>query len=79
MKNKPKGFWRAALIRAVKTVAQTLVSTIPAGFVITPEMIKQVDTSYIVIVGAWFATGLLAGGISLLTSIATGLPEVDKK
>jgi len=77
VKAKTKAFWRAALIRAAKTTAQTLASTIPVGFVVTPAMIKEFDCSYLVIVGAWLATGLLAGLTSILTSIAAGLPEVD--
>ena len=72
-----KDFWNAALIRAAKTTAQTLASTIPVGFVVTPAMIKEFDCSYILIGVAWLATGLLAGATSILTSIATGLPEVD--
>lgn len=72
-------FWRAALIRAGKTVAQTLASTIPAGLAITPAMIKEFNCSYLIIVAAWFATGLLSGCTSLLTSVAAGLPEVNNK
>lgn len=77
IKAKTKKFWKAAFIRAGKTVAQTLASTIPVGFVVTPAMIKEFDCSYALIILAWLATGLLAGGTSLLTSAATGLPEVD--
>ena len=60
-----KEFWKAALIRAVRTVAQTAVAMIPAA-----AMITEVD---------WLAvlyTSALAGIASILTSVATGLPEV---
>lgn len=58
-------FWKAAGIRALRTVAQTAVAMIPAA-----AMITEVD---------WIAvlyTAALAGIASVLTSIATGLPEV---
>lgn len=58
-------FWKAAGIRAIRTVAQTAVAMIPAA-----AMITDVD---------WIAvlyTAALAGIASILTSIATGLPEV---
>ena len=74
-----KDFWKAALIRAVRTVCQNLASTIPVGIVVTPVMLQQMDISVVYIVLAWLATGLLAGVVSLLTSIATGLPEVDNE
>lgn len=54
---------KAAVIRAVKTIAQTAVATIG-----TSAMFSEVDW---LVVGS---TALLAGILSLLTSIA-GLPE----
>ena len=57
-------WWKAAGIRAVKTVAQTAVATIG-----TSAVISEVN---------WLMVGsasLLAGILSLLTSVA-GLPEV---
>ena len=68
---------KAAGIRALKTVAQTLASTLPAGFVVTPVMVQNADLQIIYAVLAWLATGLLAGLISMLTSLA-GLPEVEE-
>ena len=76
IKNKTKDFWSAAFIRAGRTVCQNLVSTIPVGFAVTPVMLKEFDIGYVYVVGAWLATGLLAGVTSLLTSMAGGLPEV---
>lgn len=73
-----KEFWKAALNRALRTVAQTLVGAIPTGFMVTANMIKTVDLSVLWVVLAWLATGLLAGAMSILTSIATGLPEVEE-
>lgn len=62
---KKKMWWKAAGIRAVKTVAQTAVAMIPAAVTIS-----AVD--WVTVAG----TAALAGVVSLLTSIA-GLPEVD--
>ena len=62
---KKKMWWKAAGIRAVKTVAQTAVAMTPAAVTI-----GAVD--WVTVVG----TAALAGVVSLLTSIA-GLPEVD--
>lgn len=61
-----KQFWKAAGIRALRTMAQTAVAMIP-----TAVTIAQVD--WVTVTG----TAALAGVVSLLTSIATGLPEVD--
>ncbi len=60
-----KKWWKAAGVRAVKTVAQTAVATIG-----TTAMFSEVDW---LVVGS---TALLAGVLSLLTSVA-GLPEVE--
>ena len=58
-------WWKAAAVRAVKTLAQTAVATIG-----TSAVISEVNW---VMVGSASA---LAAILSLLTSIA-GLPEVD--
>lgn len=62
-----KEFWRAALIRAVKTMAQTAVAMLPVAASI-------VEVNWPTVIG----TATLAGVCSILTSLATGLPEVDK-
>lgn len=62
-----KKWWKAAGIRAIKTIAQTTVATIG-----TTAAFHEVNW---LIVGS---TSLLAGVLSLLTSIA-GLPEVKEK
>lgn len=64
MKDKTKKWIKAAIIRAIKTVAQTAIATIG-----TAAAIGQVDW---VLVGS---ASFLAGILSLLTSVA-GLPEV---
>ena len=62
-----KIWFKAAGIRAIKTVAQTAVATIGTSAVIG-------DVNWAVVVSA----SLLAGILSLLTSVA-GLPEVSTK
>jgi hypothetical protein len=61
-----KEFWRATAIRAVRTICQTAVATIG-----TTALITEVDWAVVVSASA------LAGLLSVLTSIATGLPEVE--
>lgn len=58
-------WWKAAGIRAVKTVAQTAAATIGTAAVLG-------DVNWPVTASA----AVLAGLLSLLTSVA-GLPEVD--
>lgn len=60
-----KAWLKAALIRAVKTTAQTAIAMIPIAV-----SIAQVD--WINVLG----TAALAGVCSIITSIA-GLPEVE--
>jgi protein-S-isoprenylcysteine O-methyltransferase Ste14 len=74
MKRDWKKWWKAAAIRALKTVAQTLAGTLPVGFVITPVMIQEANWSYLFIILSWIGTGLVSGILSLLTSLA-GIPE----
>ena len=61
-----KDFMKAALNRAVRTVAQTAVATIGAAAVIS-------EVNWLATVSA----SVLAGILSILMSIATDLPEVE--
>ena len=61
-----KQFWKASLIRAIRTIAQTAVSLIGTAVVMS-------DVNWSVVVSA----SILSGILSILTSIATGLPEVE--
>lgn len=61
-----KRWWKCAGIRAIKTVCQTAVATIG-----TSTVFQEVDW---LMVGS---TSLLAGILSILTSVA-GLPEVKE-
>lgn len=60
-----KKWFKAALIRALRTVAQAALALIPAAVTIS-----QVDWLTV------FGSAALAGVVSLITSLA-GLPEVD--
>lgn len=59
-------FIKASLIRALRTIAQTAIAMIG-----TATVMSSVDWKMVV------SASLLSGILSLLTSIATGLPEVD--
>lgn len=69
MKVTPKFYiWlRCAGMRAIKTVAQTVIASIG-----TAVVLSDVDWKYIL------SASILAGILSLLTSVA-GLPEVEFK
>ena len=60
-----KDFWRAAGIRALRTACQTAVASMGTAALIT-------EVNWIQVLSA----SALAGVLSILTSIATGLPEV---
>ncbi len=62
-----KTFWKAAGIRAMKTVCQTAVATIGTTALVS-------DVNWVTVISA----SALAGLLSLLTSVATGLPEVEE-
>lgn len=61
-----KEFWKAAAIRAVRTMAQAALALIPAAATIT-------EVNWLTVLG----TAALAGVVSILTSVATGLPETN--
>ena len=67
MKNNFKKWFKCASIRAIKTIAQTMIASIG-----TSAMFSEVEWRIVL------STSLLAGILSILTSIA-GLPEVEEK
>lgn len=62
-----KNWWKAALVRAVKTIAQTAVATIGTSMILS-------EVNWLAVASA----SALAGILSLLTSVA-GLPEVKEE
>lgn len=66
MSDKTKNWFKAAAVRAIKTVAQTAIATIGTSAVIG-------DVNWVMVASA----SALAGVLSVLTSIA-GLPEVKE-
>ncbi len=60
-------WWQASLIRALKTICQTLIAMIG-----TSTLIEQVDWKVVA------SSAILAGVLSILTSLA-GLPEVESE
>lgn len=63
-----KEWFKAALIRAIRTFAQTAVSMIAVG-----AAFSEIDWLRVLSVSG------VAFILSVLTSLATGLPEVEKK
>ena len=61
-----KSFWMAALNRAIRTVAQSALATIASASILS-------EVNWLVVLSA----SVLAGVVSILTSIATGLPEAQ--
>lgn len=61
-----KQWLKAAGVRALKTMAQTAIATIGSAAVLS-------EVNFGVVLSA----AILAGGLSLLTSVA-GLPELDE-
>lgn len=57
-------FWKAAAIRALRTICQTAVASMGTAALLTEVNWTQVASA-----------SALAGVLSILTSIATGLPE----
>lgn len=66
MKNDFKNWIKCAGIRAIKTIAQTTIATIGTSVAIG-------DVNWLTV----GSTSLLAGVLSLLTSVA-GLPEMEE-
>ena len=67
MKWNWKDFWEKALIRALRTFAQTFVSMIGVGAAFNEvDWLRALSVSGVAFV------------LSILTSLATGLPEVEK-
>ena len=64
-KLKSKSWWEAALIRAIRTFCQTL-----AGMITVGAALEDINWIQIISVSA------TATILSILTSIATGLPEL---
>ena len=64
---KSKAWWKAAGIRAIKTMAQTAIAAIGASTMIT-------ETNWVMVASAT----VMAGVLSILTSVA-GLPEVEEQ
>lgn len=60
-----RDFLKAATLRAVRTIAQTAISLIGVS-------VAMSDVDWLAVVSA----SMLAGILSVLTSVATGLPEV---
>ena len=67
MSKKRKQWWKAAGVRALKTVAQTAIGCIGAAVALS-------DVNWPMVASA----ALLAGIVSLLTSVA-GLPEIKEE
>lgn len=64
---KCKKWWKAAGVRAIKTMAQTAVATIGTGTLVT-------EINWLVVASAT----VMAGVLSMLTSIG-GLPECSEE
>lgn len=60
-------FWKCAAIRAIRTLAQTAIATIG-----TTAVLEEVNWVLVA------SSAVLAAILSILNSIATGLPEVDE-
>ena len=63
-----KEWFKCAGIRAIKTIAQTAIATIGTAAGLG-------DVNWVMVASA----AALAGVLSLLTSVATGLPEVNNE
>lgn len=59
-----KEFWKAAAVRCIRTVAQAAIATIG-----TSAVLSDIDWIFVASASA------VAGILSILTSVVTGLPE----
>ena len=64
-----KEFWLAVVVRAIRTFAEGALAYIGTGAVVLG------DVNWLAVGSA----GAMAAVISILMSVATGLPEADKK
>lgn len=62
-----KAFWKAAALRAIRTICQTAIATIGTAAVLS-------DINWVMVGSA----SAVAGILSILTSVATGIPEAPK-
>jgi len=67
MDEKMEKFLKAALVRAARTIAQTAIATIGMA-----SMLSDVNWTLVL------SSSCLAGILSVLTSVVTGLPEVPE-
>lgn len=67
MREKAKIWLKAAGIRALRTVAQTVVATI--GTAVVVEEVNWLTVA---------STAAMAGILSILTSVAFGMPEANE-
>ena len=67
MEQNMEKFLKAAGIRAIRTIAQTAIATIGMASVLE-------DVNWVLVI----SSSCLAGILSVLTSVVTGLPEVDE-
>ncbi len=62
-----KAFWKAAALRAIRTICQTAIATIGTAAVLS-------DINWVMVGSA----SAVAGILSILTSVVTGIPEAPK-
>ena len=62
-----KEFWKAAALRAIRTICQTAIATIDTAAVLS-------DINWVMVGSA----SAVAGILSILTSVVTGIPEAPK-
>ena len=62
-----KAFWKAAALREIRTICQTAIATIGTAAVLS-------DINWVMVGSA----SAVAGILSILTSVVTGIPEAPK-